>query len=339
MATKILMIHGRGQASDERTASSPDLLKAYVLEKKLPFLAGLAKGLVFARRPPIDESDVIFPFYGNAFNEIIRQFEATGGRVPELESVATADLGNESVAGDDAVDLSRLQAELLRDMAERLQYDAQNELSHSGEESVFEEGVSANDFLKIPYMTGALQFLSRKTSVSGLIIRRHLADVAYYVGRDEMREAVLDVVRSAVQENSSPGDDVVVLGHSLGSVVAYDLLAANDETIQQRNVTLFVTAGCPLGLDVVKKRVVGRQDGQPARVPAAVPARPGGWINAYDVLDVVALIHPLAPEFQQRTERQIVDERTNNPSGPHNIVDYLADPDVAAPISRAMTGG
>ena len=77
--------------------------------------------------------------------------------------------------------------------------------------------------------TGALQFLSRKTSVSGLIIRRHLADVAYYVGRNEMRETVLDVVRTAVQENSSPGDDVIVLGHSLGSVVAYDLLAANDD--------------------------------------------------------------------------------------------------------------
>jgi hypothetical protein len=161
-------------------------------------------------------------------------------------------------------------------MAERPQYDARNELSHSGQESVFPEGVSTNDFLKIPYMTGALQFLSRKTSVSGLIIGRHLADVAYYVGRNEMREAVLDVVRTAVQENSAPGDDLVVLGHSLGSIVAYD------------------------------------------------------------VLDVVALIHPLAPEFQQRSERQIVDDRTNNPSGPHNIVDHLADPDVAAPISRAM---
>ncbi|KAA0075749.1 hypothetical protein CIW52_32490 [Mycolicibacterium sp. P9-64] len=68
----------------------------------------------------------------------------------------------------------------------------------------------------------------------GLIIRRHLADVAYYVGRSEMRDAVLDVVRTAVQENSSPGDDLVVDGHSLGSVVAYDLIAANDETIQQR---------------------------------------------------------------------------------------------------------
>ena len=181
-------------------------------KKKLPFLAGLAKGLVFARRPPIDESDVIFPFYGNAFNGIIKQFESTGGTVPELESVAAAELGLESVADDDALELSRLQAELLRDMAERLQYDAQNELSHSGQESVFPEGVSANDFLKIPYMTGALQFLSRKTSVSGLIIRRHLADVAYYVGRNEMREAVLDVVRTAVQENSAPGDDLVVLG-------------------------------------------------------------------------------------------------------------------------------
>jgi hypothetical protein len=160
----------------------------------LGLLAGLAKGLVFARRPPLT-------------NPWPRQNSAS-------KVWPTTTHGK----------LSRLQAELLRDMAERLQYDAQNELSHSGRESVFPEGVSANDFLTIPYMTGALQFLSRKTSVSGLIIRRHLGDVAYYVGRNEMREAVLDVVRTAVQENSAPGDDLVVLGHGLGSIVAYDVL-------------------------------------------------------------------------------------------------------------------
>jgi hypothetical protein len=40
MATKIVMIHGRGQASDERTASSPELLAAYVLEKEAAISCG-----------------------------------------------------------------------------------------------------------------------------------------------------------------------------------------------------------------------------------------------------------------------------------------------------------
>ena len=91
MATKIVMIHGRNQASDERTAADPALLQTYVTQKKLQFLAGLAKGLVLAQRPPIDASAVIFPFYGNDFAKKIAEFEAGGGIVPELESIDDED--------------------------------------------------------------------------------------------------------------------------------------------------------------------------------------------------------------------------------------------------------
>lgn len=340
MATKILMIHGRGQASDDQLAADPALLDAYILAKKRQFLAGLAKGLVLGGLAPIPDSYIIFPFYGNRFSDYIKQFEASGGATPKLEIAHPGALA-EQRAKKDVQQLSQLQAQLLNDMATRLNYDANSELGYVGLDADLPgpEALSPNDLLRIPYLTGALQFLSRKTGVPNDVIRRHLTDVAYYIGREDMRKLVLDIVRKEVQKNSNPGDDLIVVGHSLGSVVAYDFLAStDDDTVRTRNIDLFVTAGCPLGLEVVKKHLVGNTRRKKPKVPAVVPARRGGWINAYDVLDVVALIHPLSPEFEQSVSGQILDERTNNPSGPHAIIDYLADPDVAASIGRAFEG-
>jgi hypothetical protein len=73
-------------------------------------------------------------------------------------------------------------------------------------------------------------------------------------------------------------------------------------------------------------------------VPACVPRAAGGWLNAYDVLDVVALVHPLAGTYAEAVGGQLSDERTHNPTGPHSIEDYLSDPDVAGPIGRALAG-
>jgi hypothetical protein len=48
----------------------------------------------------------------------------------------------------------------------------------------------------------------------------------------------------------------------------------------------------------------------------------------------VALVHPLADVY----DAPLQEERTFNPSDPHAIQDYLADPDVARPIGRALAG-
>ena len=126
----------------------------------------------------------------------------------------------------------------------------------------------------------------------------------------------------------------MVVGHSLGTVVAYDLLTKLPGTYRVRQ---FVTAGSPLGMPVVKRHLLGGAAGQPKpAVPGAVPRRSGGWLNAYDVLDFVALLHPLAGDFAETVPGQVSDERTFNATGPHSITDYLSDPDVAGPIGRAL---
>jgi pimeloyl-ACP methyl ester carboxylesterase len=148
-----------------------------------------------------------------------------------------------------------------------------------------------------------------------------------------MRETVLKVVMDDLNRKLPNGGELVVVGHSLGSVVAYDLLTALPGTYRVRQ---FITAGSPLGMPVVQRHLLGADGGPKAAVPAAVPRRSNGWLNAYDVLDFVALLHPLAGEFAETVPGQVTDERTHNATGPHSISDYLADPDVAGPIGRAL---
>ncbi|MFD6388668.1 hypothetical protein [Nocardia sp. NPDC060259] len=331
MSTTLLFIHGRSQESDDEIARDPDRLAAYVLGMKRKWVGGLAKGLITAGRGPIDESHVVFPFYGNVFATAIKDFEAGGGRRPELEMLDTA-------ADADEAKLVQTKVALLLDAAGAIRYDPVKELGYTDpgvgltEHDVAQE-LGFGDALKLPVVRGALQFLSRKTGAPALIIERFLDDVAYYLEMTEMREQVLALVERDLRAKMGSGGDVVIVGHSLGSIVAYDLLTRLPAAYKVRQL---VTAGSPLGFPIVQKNLLGKVAGRRPGIPAQVPTRAAAWLNAYDVLDIVALVHPLAGAFDESFAGQLADERTHNPTGPHAIEDYLADPDVAVPIARAM---
>ena len=335
MASTLLFIHGRSQASDDEVGRDPARLEAYVRAKKRSWLGGLAKGMLAAGRQPVDEAAVVFPFYGNDFADAIKAYEAGGGRRPELEILADA------AAPDDAALVDSKAASLL-DAATALGFDPVKELSYSDPDvggSVATRDPSQElgwgDALRLPVLRSALQFVSRKTGAPTLIIERFLDDVAYYLEMPQMRETVLGIVEQGLRRAVPDGGDVVVIGHSLGSIVAYDAMTRIPDRYRVR---LLVTAGSPLGYPIVQKNLLGKQAGQPPSVPAAVPRQPGGWLTAYDVADVVALVHPLAGTYTEAVGRQLSDERTHNATGPHSIEDYLSDPDVAGPIGRALAG-
>lgn len=322
---------------------SAGAVRAYVEDKKRPWLAGLAKGLVLAGQEPVVANAVYFPFYGNLLADMIAAHEAAGGRSPDLEAATVRDAASE------------MSQELLLDTAGELDFRASRRLAHTDPELATEvreaeqaqaEGREAglSDFLRARVLREALQFISDKTGAPEWVIELFLRDVAYYLEDDRMREAVQAEVRTSIEGAIAEGhDDLVIVGHSLGSVVAYDACASFDARMVVR---LLVTAGSPLGQTVVRKNLLGAPEGLAERgVPAIIeprPARPGRdrvhWLNAFDVRDVVALVHPIAPRFTDGAAK-IRDERTHNPSDSHSIEDYLSDPDVAGPIGDALRGG
>lgn len=326
MRATLLFIHGRSQASRPGVAGDPARVAAFVETKKRSWLAGLATGLITAGLAPADESRTLFPFYADILAARIAAFRAASGRDPDLEIPEAAVSGVKETRDD-----------ILFAAADALGFDAARELTYSDPEAAreLENEFAISDVLKSTVVRTALQFLARKTGAPTVVIEQFLDDVAFYLRLPEMRETVLGVVRAELERGAPGGGDLVVVGHSLGSVVAYDLLTTLPAEYRVRQ---FVTAGSPLGYPVVQRHLIGSAGvGKPV-VPAAVPGCVAAWLNAYDVLDVVALLHPLAGTYTEATAGQLTDTRTFNAGGPHSISDYLSDPDVAGPIGRALAG-
>jgi hypothetical protein len=136
--------------------------------------------------------------------------------------------------------------------------------------------------------------------------------------RPAARPQVLDLVRKAMPA----AGPVVLVTHSLGTVVARDLL--DDAKLRERTL-MWVTAGSPLGLDAVQKNLL-----------TAGIHNPGvTWLTAYDVHDIVALGHPLGPAWGPLLRNVQVD----NGDSPHSIERYLGHPEVAGPVGTAFKQG
>ncbi|WP_433795960.1 hypothetical protein [Actinoplanes sp. CA-252034] len=148
------------------------------------------------------------------------------------------------------------------------------------------------------------------------LVKRTFKDVyAYFFGGrgDAMRQ----IVRDSLSGLDGP---VVVLGHSLGSIIAYDVL--REPAFAGLTVPLFVTAGSPLGVTEVQDLVA-----RPLQVPAPVAQ----WRNVSDFRDLVALDHTIRPEFtpaSRCTDLSVVNDSWNH----HGIGEYLATVAVRQPI-------
>jgi hypothetical protein len=150
------------------------------------------------------------------------------------------------------------------------------------------------------------------------LVKRTFKDVyAYFFGG--LGEPMRQVVRDCLTGLTEP---VVVVGHSLGSILAYDVL--REQAFAGLNVPLLVTVGSPLGVTEVQDLVT-----RPLQVPAPV----AHWRNASDFRDLVALDHTIRPEFSPAsrcTDVSVANDSWNH----HGIGEYLRAVAVRQPILR-----
>jgi pimeloyl-ACP methyl ester carboxylesterase len=121
-------------------------------------------------------------------------------------------------------------------------------------------------------------------------------------------------------------DTRVVVAHSLGSVVAYETLAA----MPGHSVRALVTLGSPLGIG---KLIFDRLEPNP---DCGLGAWPGTedlvWTNVADRGDVVALEKDLRPRFGPRVINTVV----HNGAHAHAVSAYLTDKLTGAAIARGL---
>ncbi|AZM52415.1 hypothetical protein DMA15_07190 [Streptomyces sp. WAC 01529] len=293
MNATLVLVHGRKQEWKDSA------------ELRRKWLAGLASGLVKAGLPPV-EGPVVLPYFGNVLRRITDTLAQSHAAV-DLETLPSDPATPGPLHPCLGSDIGVMERKVLEDMAVGAGWvpgTADDDLER------------LSDVLSWPVARDALDWLAHKTRFDQRLIAAYLRDVAVYLTRARAQ------VLSHVREQLPPEGPVVLVSHSLGTVVARDLLG--DAGLRART-RLWVTAGSPLGIDAVRKNL-GH---------TTYADNPGvEWLSAYDVNDIVALGHPL----RRKWGPPLRDVEVENGEEPHSIERYLAHPEVAGPIGTASKG-
>ncbi|MFE1591353.1 trypsin-like serine peptidase [Nocardia sp. NPDC058705] len=258
------------------------------VELRRNWTAGLNKGLTLAGLSPIDPADVYFPFYGDQLIESMDTREAvdTG---PELYETLVAEAAHRAGMPD----------------ADEL--PAERELFG---------GFGA---VVLGRLHDQLSWIAARSGLDSALIGAIFKDVAAYLDDERVRKSVLDTV---LTDTPTEGE-LILVSHSLGTVVALDLLT---QLPRELNVRLLVTAGSPLGLDGVYRKLLSGGATRPERV--------GEWLNTWYAGDPIAIGCPLRQAWGPDLRELPVE---NPKERAHDIAEYLAHAAVAATIGHTLS--
>jgi hypothetical protein len=138
--------------------------------------------------------------------------------------------------------------------------------------------------------------------------------------QNAFRQKLIDKLHEAQQY-----DEVILISHSLGTVIAFDVLNAWTEA--KPNITAWFTMGCPLAKAL--RLASGRQ---PQLSNPNVAAR---WYNVYNTHDLVA--NPLSPTFVKDGVYDIfVDVKDPQHTDPASAHDYFTNDHALKLIADAI---
>ncbi|WP_328998974.1 hypothetical protein OHA18_31580 [Kribbella sp. NBC_00709] len=258
---------------------------------KAKWFQALAQGLDDSHLPPLPESDVDLVHYGNCFR-------LAGGKAPDddqwIPPLGPGDLG------------PGFELEFLEEIA---------------------DGFGAGDESRLPtkvYVPELVQALVRKLQASEFLPDAAQRKIVWFV-RQVHRYLSEDDLRTRIQERldaTVTSDTRVIVGHSMGSLVAYEGLMAHPEW----GIDTFVTLGSPLGLRVLAPRL------RPPVNDSGNRPSVRRWVNVAAKEDGVAAVKELAPVFGD-VEDAVV---TNGRLHAHDIARYLSTYEAGEAITSGL---
>lgn len=300
----LVFVHGRAQEHKDSKA-----LKA-------EWIANWADGLKESGlEVPLPEERIHFPYYGDTLDQLV------AGKSPEDAAKIVVRGAAPEGSGELSPDEKAFIEAVLLESVGRFEGDAQAAVQAALQPgAVVERGV-----LNWGWVQGILTVLDRHVpGASSASVALATRDVFQYLTNDIVR-GVIDAGAASAMPASG---ETVVVSHSLGTVVAYNVLRLNAKQ-KGWKVPLFVTLGSPLAVTVIKQKLAGIK-------PIGYPAGVSGWFNAMDERDVVSLYpldgknFPLNPAIENKTNVH------NHTSNAHGISGYLGDKDVAKRIYDAV---
>lgn len=137
----------------------------------------------------------------------------------------------------------------------------------------------------------------------------------YFENDDGIAGGVRDLLGRALEEAAAARARVLLIGHSLGSVIAYDTLWERDRRESGAwRVDLFLTLGSPLGVRFIQHRLRGARHRGRERFPGNLRR----WVNVAAVGELRALDRRLRGDYATMLELGLIDEIRDETEGVYN---------------------
>lgn len=254
------------------------------------------RGLRHARCPEDEFPTLAVPFYGNLFRK----------GSPYLDGVAAPNF--------EFIEEQRWEADEIAFVAGAL-----DEITEELSESVLDDlwltspNLGPPALIPPPLLRGLAAIDRRWGTGRGLLLVGVLRQVNAYLFVPEAGEQIRQIVSDTLTDETR-----VLVGHSLGSVIAYDLLLRGAAP----QIQTLVTLGSPLPLATVRSAL------PPLASGTVVPGADLLWCNVYDPWDVVTAGHGLEPEAQDIPV-------SNRRGDPHALAEYLGRKETAHSVLRS----
>ncbi len=167
------------------------------------------------------------------------------------------------------------------------------------------------------------------------LVHERASDLYRYNTDLALRAAVRQRLATELEAARATRRPVVLIAHSMGSIIAYDVLRRQPDTA----IAHFITIGSPLGLADVKRPSAGEFG------PPEVPAGVAHWTNLADPHDPVAALDVrLRSDYQANARSVRIDDASVrntyvSPAGkanPHKVYGYLRTPEMSSVLATLL---
>ncbi len=125
----------------------------------------------------------------------------------------------------------------------------------------------------------------------------------YFYNEDNIACDIREKLKKILRPLLANGDEILIIAHSLGTVICYDALWELSHIEQQKGKLDLLTIGSPLGMNYVQTRLMGHSEKGSKHYPTLI----SHWNNIASVGDITALDREIYDDFSEMLALGIID--------------------------------
>lgn len=157
----------------------------------------------------------------------------------------------------------------------------------------------------IPFI---IRFLPAEVNSAATEINR------YFDNEHNVAANIRNLLKKTLRPLIQKGETILLIGHSLGSVIAYDTLWELTHKENLHGKVDFLTIGSPLGMHYVRRRLLGMNQNKENTYPGLI----NHWINISSEGDIIALERNFHNSFKDMLKQGLVRSIEDHSHGIYN---------------------